>query len=91
MTYKVGLSEEAEGDIASLKRSEPKAYKKFVKLLIELQQHPTTGTGHPKPLSGDRKGQWSRRINEKHRLVYKIEEEELIVCVLATWGHYNDK
>jgi toxin YoeB len=68
MIYELDFTEETKHDIAHLKRSEPQAYKKLSKLLMELQIHPTSGTGHPKPLSGDRMGQWSRRITDKHRL-----------------------
>ncbi|HRN44897.1 MAG TPA: type II toxin-antitoxin system YoeB family toxin [Flavobacterium sp.] len=34
---------------------------------------------------------WSRRINDKHRLIYRIESEKVIVLVLSLWGHYDDK
>ena len=91
MIYEVTFSDEAKENIKVLKRNEPPAYKKLLTLLIELQEHPTTGTGHPKPLSGDRIGQWSRRITDKHRLVYEIEEEIVAVLVLSTYGHYDDK
>ena len=43
------------------------------------------------PLSGDRAGQWSRRISQKHRLVYEIEETIVKVDVLSAYGHYEDK
>jgi toxin YoeB len=91
MIYDIIFSEEAEDDIKYLKRQEPQSYRKLLKLLIELQKHPTTGTGHPKPLGGDKKGQWSRRITNKHRLVYAIEEEIITVLVLTAYGHYDDK
>ncbi|HCC51838.1 MAG TPA: Txe/YoeB family addiction module toxin [Porphyromonadaceae bacterium] len=91
MIYYLDFTEEAESDIAYLKRSEPQAYKKLVKFLIELQQHPETGTGHPKPLGRDRVGQWSRRITDKHRLVYSIEEDKITVLVISASGHYDDK
>ena len=74
-----------------LKKSEPAAFKKAGKLLVELQEHPKTGTGKPEPLSGDRVGQWSRRISQKHRLVYEIEEAVVKVDVLSAYGHYEDK
>ncbi|NDV57387.1 Txe/YoeB family addiction module toxin [Bacteroides sp. 519] len=91
MNYDITFAEEAEDDIIILKRNEPQAYKKLVKLLVELQEHPTTGTGHPKPLGGDRSGQWSRRITDKHRLIYEIEEEKVRVLILSAYGHYDDK
>ena len=54
-------------------------------------EHPRTGTGKPKQLSGDRAGQWRRKISDKHRLVYEIHDTEVVVLVLSTWGHYDDK
>lgn len=74
-----------------LRRDEPDAHKKAVKLLNELMDHPRTGTGKPEPLSGDRAGQWSRRITKKHRLIYEIFDKEVYVDVLAAYGHYGDK
>jgi toxin YoeB len=56
-----------------------------------LVEHPTTGTGHPKQLSGDRAGQWSRRINQKHRLLYMIDGDKVVVLLLSAYGHYDDK
>lgn len=91
MMYDVSFTKEADEDIENLKRDEPQAYKKVTGFLLELQLHPTTGTGHPKPLGGDRAGQWSRRISQKHRLVYEIREEVVTVLVLAACGHYDDK
>lgn len=91
--YQLRFDDEATEGIARLKKSEPAAFKKLVKLLSELQEHPKTGTGKPKPLGGDRAGQWSRHISDKHRLVYAIDEDEVvsIVEVLSVWGHYDDK
>lgn len=91
--YQLRFDDEATEGIARLKKSEPAAFKKLVKLLSELQEHPKTGTGKPKPLGGNRAGQWSRHISDKHRLVYLIDEDEVvsIVEVLSVWGHYGDK
>ena len=91
MIYKVIIIPTVDREILFLKRNEPQAYKKVIRLIAELQIHPETGTGHPKPLGGDRTGQWSRRITDKHRLVYEIEEEEVTVLVLSAYGHYDDK
>ena len=42
-------------------------------------------------LKGDRAGQWSRHITKRHRLVYEIHDAEVVVLVLTTYGHYDDK
>ena len=91
MLYKVILKEVAQQDLKLLLRNEPMAYKKALKLIAELYEHPRTGTGKPEQLSGDRSGQWSRRISKKHRLVYEIHDAEVVVLVLTAYGHYDDK
>ena len=91
MSYSVILSPEAAIDLAKLRKNEPKAFDKAFRLLDELREHPRTGSGKPEPLSGDRAGQWSRRITIKHRLVYSIEDEIVEVYVLSSYGHYDDK
>ena len=89
--YDIIYSTKAEEDLARLKRSEPAAYKKAVKLLNELIDHPKTGTGHPEQLTGERAGQWSRRITKRHRLIYEIVDAEVYVEILSSYGHYDDK
>ena len=91
MHYNIDYTDEAREGLARLYKSEPKAFAKAVKLIEELKQHPTTGTGKPEQLKGIPAGRWSRRINQKHRLVYRIYEEQVVVLVLATYGHYEDK
>jgi len=91
MIYELDFADQAKGDLARLKRDEPSAYKKATILLAELRLHPRTGTGKPEALTGDRAGQWSRRINRQHRLIYEIHDAVVKVYVLASWGHYNDK
>lgn len=54
--YKIEYLPEAKNDLAKLKKNEPAAFKKAIKLLNELMDHPTTGTGHPHILKGDRTG-----------------------------------
>jgi toxin YoeB len=40
-------------------------------------------------LSGDLKGYYSRRINDQHRLVYEVLEEERVIRILRMWSHYE--
>ena len=89
--YKLSYSDEAEQHMKLLKRREPNAFHNLPKLLVVLIQPLTTGTGHPEPLKGKPEGRWSRRITEKHRLVYRIYEYTVVVLVLSAYGHYGDK
>ena len=74
--YAIQYTKKAEDGLKKLRQSEPSAFKKALKLLEELIDHPKTGTGKPKQLSGDCAGQWSRRITDKHRLVYTVNDNE---------------
>lgn len=91
MAYKIRYQRQAIEDAKKLKLEEPKAFDKLLKLEAELKEHPRTGTGKPEPLSGNRAGEWSRRITKKHRLVYEIHDTEVVVLVLTAYGHYDDK
>ena len=89
--YKVIIKEEAQADLKKLLHDEPKAYQKALRFIGELYDHPKTGLGHPEPLKGKPEGRWSREITKKHRLVYQIFDTEVLVLVLSSYGHYDDK
>lgn len=52
---------------------------RILRLIEETERTPFYGTGKPEPLKGDFKGYWSRRINDEHRLVYKVSDGHLII------------
>jgi toxin YoeB len=92
MSYIIELTEEAIEDIEKHKKSgDKKILIKIDKLLNELREHPLSGTGKPERLKYFELATWSRRISDKHRMVYRIEDDRVIVIVLAFWGHYDDK
>jgi len=53
--------------------------RKINQLLKDCQREPFFGIGKPEPLKGDLSGSWSRRINDEHRLVYVVLDEEIRV------------
>ena len=60
---------------------------KRINLLIkEIQRQSYEGIGKPEPLKHNLSGYWSRRINDEHRIVYKIEEGDLRIAQLR--HHY---
>ena len=63
--------------------------KRISALLADILKHPFTGIGKPEPLTGDLSGFWSRRINEKDRLVYQIDG--VTINILACMYHYHDR
>ena len=92
MSYSISFTKKADEDVRFLRQSgDKRALKKLQLLLEELVEHPETGTGHPEKLRYRFSGLWSRKITEKHRLVYRIEESTVIVVVLSAKDHYQDK
>ncbi|RDC56772.1 Txe/YoeB family addiction module toxin [Pedobacter chinensis] len=92
MSYAIEFTPEAELDIKRHKKNaDKKVLIKIDKLLNELREHPTSGTGKPEKLKHYQILTWSRRITSKHRLVYRIQDERVVVLVLSFWGHYADK
>lgn len=59
-------------------------------LLNVLVQNPFQTPPPYEKLIGDLSGYYSRRINYKHRLVYRIIEEERQIIVHSMWSHYGD-
>lgn len=92
MKYEIVLTDDAKKDITKLEKSgDKKSLKKLLFLLDELEKHPEFGTGKPEQLKHFDTPTWSRRISEKHRLVYQVREKIVTILVLSAWGHYNDK
>ena len=89
--YTVIFSPKAEQDLKALKKSEPQAYKKARLLVEELAEHPETGRGKPELKKYNLKGLYARKITDKHRLVYSINDETVVVDIISAKGHYDDK
>ncbi|MDR1973628.1 MAG: Txe/YoeB family addiction module toxin [Bacteroidales bacterium] len=87
--YEIEYSPEAERELNKIIKSDKQSRKKLRKLIEELHEHPRTGTGKPELLKGT--SYYSRRITQKHRLVYEILDSIVLVYVLVVSGHYEDK
>jgi len=66
-----------------------KKLKRINTLLKDIERSPFDGIGKPEPLVGNLQGYWSRRIDDANRIVYKIENDQLVI--LQCGGHYGDK
>ena len=66
-------------DLRYLKKYEPKNAKRVIQLLKDIKKTPFTGLGKPESLRYGLSGKWSRRINQKDRLVYEIKRDTIIV------------
>ena len=85
----INLSEKAQEDLVELKKENKKYLAKVWDLILDIFNDPFKGIGHPEPLKGDLQGWWSRHITQKHRMIYKVEED--ILKIASCYGHYDDK
>ena len=89
--YNIITSKTALRQIDQLERSGSPAWQKFRVIYEELKNHPRIGTGRPERLKHQDVETWSRKLDKKNRLVYTIQDEKIVVLILAALGHYNAK
>ena len=81
------FTEQAWEEYTAWQTEDKKTLKRINLLIQDIQRNGHEGLGKPEPLRFDLSGYWSRRINEKDRLVYKIDERN--VYVLQCRYHYS--
>lgn len=71
---------EAWEDYLYWQTQDKKTLKRLNALLQDILRNGYTGIGKPEPLSGNLSGWWSRRIDDTNRIVYKIENDQIVVA-----------
>ena len=88
--YRIEILPQADKDIRSYQKAGNKIALTRIRFLFkQLEAHPATGSGQPEQLKYELAGYWSRRIDKKNRLIYRINEEKLTVVVVSAVGHYH--
>lgn len=77
---KLIFSEIAWDDYQYWIKTDKKILKRVNNLIQDIQRSPFSGIGKPEMLKHGLSGYWSRRINDEHRLVYKIEAESVLIA-----------
>ncbi|MBC8494113.1 MAG: Txe/YoeB family addiction module toxin [Candidatus Thioglobus sp.] len=77
----------AWGDYVYWQTKDKKTLKRINKLITDTMRHPFDGIGKPEPLKGNLSGFWSRRIDDANRLVYKVNNNQLII--ISCRYHYD--
>ena len=86
---RIVFSENAWDDYTSWLTEDKRVLKKINELIKDIQRHPFEGKGKPEPLKYDLAGFWSRRIIREHRLVYRVENKEILIY--SCKYHYDKK
>jgi toxin YoeB len=81
--------DEAWEDYLNWQKEDKKTLKRINKLLQDIERNGYKGIGKPKPLGEDLSGFWSVRIDDKNRIVFRIENGKLEI--IQCGSHYRDK
>ena len=76
------FSEQAWDDYLYWQKTDRKLLLRIKALIKEISRSPFEGTGKPEPLQHALAGWWSRRINDEHRIVYRLAQESLWIAQL---------
>lgn len=79
---KLIFAERAWEDYLYWQETDRRVLARINNLIREIQRDPFKGIGKPEPLRHALRGYWSRRITEEHRIVYKVEEDSLLLAQL---------
>ena len=71
-----------------LSEREKRLFKAFKKIVEDTQRNGMSGLGHPEPLKDNLSGWWSKHIDEKNRLVFRIVNDTVEIAECHT--HYKD-
>ena len=86
---RIVFSKNAWEEYVSWQTEDKKMLKKINSLIMDIQSSPFEGIGKPEPLKYDLAGLWSRRIDREHRLVYKVEGND--VFIYSCRYHYDNQ
>ena len=86
---KLIFSDHAWEDYLYWQKTDKKILNRINILIKDIQRNPFEGIGKPEPLKYDLSGLWSRRIDREHRLVYSVEEEDLLIY--SCRFHYDNR
>lgn len=80
-------TDDAWADYLYWQREDKRALKKINQLVEDIVRNGNVGLGSPEPLKHEFSGLWSRRITQEHRLVYRVDKEQ--VLIFACRCHYE--
>jgi toxin YoeB len=72
--------EESWQDYLYWQNTDRKKLKRINELLKDISRNPFDGIGKPEPLKYKYSGYWSRRIDEEHRLIYRVQDDEIWIA-----------
>ena len=90
MTDNISFTLDGLKEYMDWQKTDKRVLDKINKLILDIVRNGNDGIGHPEPLRHDMSGKWSRKIDEKNRLTYKVHDDGKIE-IFNCKGHYKDK
>lgn len=72
--------DESWEDYLYWQKTNKKYVRKINELLKDITRNPFTGLGKPEPLKHKYRGYWARRIDNEHRLIYAVRDDEILIA-----------
>ena len=79
---KLLFSASAWEDYLFWQKTDKKTLKRINLLIKDIQRNKYEGLGKPEAFKNNLSGYWSRRITNEHRIVYKIENNSILIAQL---------
>ncbi len=90
--YLIDVERSAKKELQKhFKSGDKSTIKRIEQIFTELEQNPCKGVENPKQLRHSLSDYWSRKINKKDRLIYRIDNHTITVVIVSAMGHYDDK
>ena len=72
--------DESWEDYLYWQKTNTKILKRINEILKDIARNPQSGIGKPERLEYKYKGFWSRRIDQEHRLIYRVKDDEILIA-----------
>ncbi|GAO98165.1 toxin YoeB [Caedimonas varicaedens] len=86
--FEIAFLKEAWDEYMYWQGHDPRQVKKINRLIQECVRTPYEGIGKPEPLKWQLRGCWSRRIDDEHRLVYRVQDDKVVI--ISCRSHYKN-
>nr|WP_321314955.1 Txe/YoeB family addiction module toxin [uncultured Ligilactobacillus sp.] len=87
MKLNVEFTANAWEQMSEIIQTDKRMMKQVIKLIDDTMRNPFSGLGKPEPLRMDLQGFWSKRVDKKNRMVYRVTDKS--IQIIALKGHYK--
>lgn len=87
MKLNVEFTANAWNQMSEIIQTDKRMTRQVIKLIDDTIRNPFNGLGKPEPLKMELQGFWSKRVDKKNRMVYRVTAES--IQIIAIKGHYK--